>query len=671
MALQEVVAMVRRGTWRTPGWRLVLGMLCWLAALAAFSGDVLAWGVGQSLAGLGLALALTALYLVPGLAVLCLTRGLAGMAWAERASLAFAVGIACPPLLLEVAYLLGLPWNRAATIGYVLLAALVLVMWARSRTWQAGLCRPAPVDALLGGVVLVAALVRLYVVRDLPVGLWGDSYQHTMMTQLLVDKRGLFTSWQPYAPLTTFTYHYGFHANAAFLHWLTGLPVRRSVVIVGQVFNVAALTGVYLLAARLTGKRWAGVWAAALIGFYNTQPAYYVNWGRYTQLTGQVLLPAVILAWITLLEQDRFDMRGSLLAALLTAGLMLTHYIVTIFGVVLVGSYLLLRLARVEHGSQFWRRVGRIAPALALALLLALPWLLNTLDGYLVRNTAGFVQQRVDPSRIENAARLRALPPFFIKGPLLALAALGALLAWRRRSWQALVPGVWTLGLLLLMTPQVVGLPGAGVIDWFAVYIALYLTLGPLAGYALALLQHRLAQGWPHATLALATLMLIALSVWGVRWQRQIVDAQYQLVTPADMAAMEWIRANTPPDALFHVNMFPAYGGTLFAGSDAGWWIPLLTGRASTLPPLTYGSERGETPDYYRQVNDFGYALREHRLPSEEAIRLLRERGVQYIYSGAHRGQDDPIDVAALRAHPAFEVVYEREGVVIVRLRGE
>ena len=114
--------------------------------------------------------------------------------------------------------------------------------------------------------------------------------------------------------------------------------------------------------------------------------------------------------------------------------------------------------------------------------------------------------------------------------------------------------------------------------------------------------------------------------------------------------------------------MFPAYGGTLVVGSDGGWWIPLLAGRRTTLPPVTYGSERSAVPGYAERINGFAAALREHPLPGEEGLRLIREAGITHIYSGANHGQDDRIDVEALRAHPAFRVVYDRDGVVIFAL---
>lgn len=666
---------LRDPVWRVERWLpLVVGLL-WVALLAAFVGDAFRWGLSQLWQGPGLLLSIGALYLVPGLLVQRHVRITHARAWPQRIAVALGVGVALPPLLLLLADLIRLPWNRRTTIIYVLLAAIALLAPRRRQrgswrdAWRWSAVRPTTHGLLFSGLIAVALLVRLYVVRDLPVGQWGDSYQHTMMAQLLVDNAGLFTSWQPYAPLASFTYHFGFHANVAFFHWLTGVPVTHSVLIIGQMLNVAALTGAYALTTRLMGSRIAGLWALTLTGFYNTLPAFYVNWGRYTQLTGQVILPILLLAWIVLLEAPRRDWRRIAVAALLTASLMLTHYIVTIFAALLVGAYLLALLLRATSRAAALTLLSRAAIAAAIALILALPWLINTLDGNLKRNVAGFVSQQVGAERIASEAQLPALPPLFLKGPLLLLAGCGLLLALRRRAWRAALPAAWALLMLFVVMPHVVGLPGSGVVNAFTASIALYVPLIPLAAYPLGL-GHALIATWrPRVARSLTMAALIVVCVWGARWQQHLIDPYFQLFTPADDAAMRWIREHTPPQAVFHVNMFPAYGGSLFAGSDGGWWIPLLTGRASTLPPLTYGSERGEPPDLYRQVNELGYALREHPLPSDEGIRLLRARGVTHVYVGAHVGQDAPIDAAALRHHPAFRLVYERDGVIIFALQ--
>jgi len=145
------------------------------------------------------------------------------------------------------------------------------------------------------------------------------------------------------------------------------------------------------------------------------------------------------------------------------------------------------------------------------------------------------------------------------------------------------------------------------------------------------------------------------------------------------MDAMQWIRENTPADARFVVNSFPAYAGTLAAGTDAGWWIPLLAQRATTLPPLNYGGEQGEQANYHTNVNALIKKLRGRSLTDTTPLRVdlsrpvalktLDANAIDYVYIGAHAypGPDyaDWIDTATLRASPFFKLVYARDGVEI------
>ncbi len=658
--------------WRLERWLPLAAALVWLVLLAFFGGaDMLAWGLRSAPQGALLLLSSALLYVVPGLAVLRYTWPELDASWPEKLAVATGIGIALPPLLLQLAYLVGLPWNTWTTIGYVIAPFVVLAPPALPRirrSWRALHLHVSGHGLLLLGLLSLALLVRLYIVRDLPVGLWGDSYQHTMMAQLLVDNGGLFSSWAPYAPLVTFTYHYGFHANVAFFHWLTGVPVTQSLLIVGQIVNVVALTSAYVLTTRLTGNPWAGLWAVALAGFYNTQPVYYVNWGRYTQLTGQVILPIVLLTWMAALEAKLMSWPRMSLAAMITACLMLTHYIVTLFAALFLAAYVLVLLIRAADRSTVLRIIGRAALTGTVALVLAAPWLLNTLRGHLRRNVAGFVTQSVGAERIAEQANLVAITPQFLKGPLVLLAFAGLCIALRRRDWRTALLAVWSQLLILIVIPHVFGLPGSGVVNWFAAYIALYLTVVPLAAYALATGAALVWRWRPFVANVAVVVLLVGVSLWGVRWQQRLIDPQFQLFTQADAKAMQWIRGFTPANARFLVNMFPAFGNSLFAGSDGGWWIPLLTQRQTTLPPLTYGSEQGVSPDYAERVNQLGFALRELTLASDEAVELLREHGITHVYVGAQSTQPDRIDAAALRQHPSFQVVYEQDGVTIFAL---
>lgn len=74
-----------------------------------------------------------------------------------------------------------------------------------------------------------------------------------MIAQLMVEHRGLFRSWEPYAALQTFTYHFGFHAHVAAITWMTGIATPRAVVLTGQIANIAAV-----LASIPWPRAWGG-----------------------------------------------------------------------------------------------------------------------------------------------------------------------------------------------------------------------------------------------------------------------------------------------------------------------------------------------------------------------------------------------------------------------------
>jgi asparagine N-glycosylation enzyme membrane subunit Stt3 len=229
-----------------------------------------------------------------------------------------------------------------------------------------------------------------------------------------------------------------------------------------------------------------------------------------------------------------------------------------------------------------------------------------------------------------------------------------------------------------------VGLPGAGAIDTLTGLGTLYLPAALLSGYTLALAQQlgagllaRLNAPGVGAALVGALLLLVIAANTGR--QTQVVTGDTALVVDADMAAMQWIREHTPADARFVINSFPAYGGTLAAGTDAGWWIPLLAHRATTLPPLNYGSEQGERPRYHQDVNALVKKLRGRDLTDSTPLRIdlsrpvalktLDSNAIDYVYIGAHsypgRDSADWFDPDKLRASPFFRLVYDQDGVEI------
>jgi hypothetical protein len=640
----------------------------------------------------------------------------------EKMALALGLGAGLPALLVELTSLVGVPLSPLLAWLYIGCGmAFFICRFVRSNPFASK--KNHQVNAgeqlkqMLHGtgiwlilLILLALGSRFYAIRALPVGLLGDSYHHTMMAQLLVENGGLFTSWQPYADLGTFTYHFGFHANVAMLTWLTGLETPRTVLFVGQFMSVWSVPLAYVFTSRWVklchtqahdrSAEMCGLLAATFTGFYNLHPAYVVNMGRYTQLTGQNVMVAALVLWAMILHAMalhamvlRFgkhasspkdtQLRGVALTAIVTACLFQTHYIVTIFTALFIATLLILLMVRAPNWQTQVRLVGVAVSIASLAIALALPWLLNTLNGFLVRNMGGLVSQ-TDADEVKNVinatATLAPILPHYIKPPLFWLAILGGLFALRRQAWWLGMLVLWSGLLVILVVPQVLFLPGAGIIDALTAYSPLYITVIPLAAYALVCLIHLVPQALlPKLRVAISVLCFM-FALWGFNWQKDIVEYDRQIFTQADWQAMHWISQNTPAKALFFVNGFPAYGGSLIAGTDGGWWIPLMTRRRSTLPPMTYGSERGlNGEDLYGRVNPFYQNLRRRKLTDlssvnvdltrSDALDLLRNAGVTHIYKGAKSFPPPPhvdsINFDVMRNNPAFKLIYAIGGVEI------
>jgi hypothetical protein len=656
---------------------LIGGFLFIVALLIGAPGLLSGWLPGALFGSVPLIGAALALYSLPGLALLR-WFGPSDLPLAERAGLALSLSPAVPPLLLLFSAPVGVHWGALPAWGVLALCAL-LAVWPRAgRPWVR---RPAlalsPHNGALLAITLAALLTRLYTARDLVAGQFGDSYHHTMIAQLFVDHGGLFRSWLPYAPLDTFTYHFGFHGMAAWLHWLSGVPVTQSVVLTGQIMSALAAPLLYVFTLHLFGSQRAALGAAFAVGLLSLFPAYYVNWGRYTQLAGQMVLPAACVAWMLLLDRAvTLDVRPQalvrplVLAIIATAGTALNHYrigaFVALFVLVYAG-YLL--IVRVRSPLALVRLSSCGALAGLGAVLLTLPWLLRIREGALLRLAGYYLSTSTDISNGYSAPDMaRALANGM---GLLALLGLVALLL--ARNWRALILVAWAGSAWLAANPHLLGLNGSGLLSNFAVVVAAYLVLAPLAGAGIAALFTWIAR-MPQTRPALAATLPIALAAlfltMGVWIQARIVDPSFGLYTAADEQAAAWIRAETPPDATFFVNSFPAFGATVYAGSDGGWWLALMAGRRTNLEPMALGFEAAATTGYYQTVLERNRAVLAHPVDSAEAAAALRAWGYSYLYDGpAANPPGEYLDPARLNASPLYEQVYSRDGVTIWRVR--
>lgn len=600
--------------------------------------------------------------------------------WFGWLSLSAGLSLASFPLLLLWARVLGNIRIGPYILWAILGLCVLLIAWrlGRRRADILHALRRAPrgfsllLALLAGGVISL----RLWTIRGLTIPLWGDSYQHTMIAQLIVDNGGLFDSWLPYVPLKSFTYHYGFHATVAFFHWLTGTEMPRAVLIVGQLLNGLAAFTIYPLAVRLTQNRWAGLIAVLTGAILSPMPGFYVNWGRYTQLAGQVILP--IALWFTweIADYPGLDWRRLGLALIAVAGLALTHYRAMLFYVaILPGWWLVCSIFDKEKRPNWLSSLGRIALLAALALFAISPWVINTLFSRLAQQQMTIATKGSNYNFIRNDYNRFYDIRNFMPTMMLAATGVGFFFSLVRKRTLALLIGLWVGSLLLLANPHVLRLPGTGIVNNFAVLISLYIPASVVIGYGAVSVARYGRRYWKPLPWAMGLLVLGA-SLWAARFHVRMVDSAFMMVTPSDERAMAWIRDNTPPDAKFLVNGFFAYGGSSVVGADAGWWIPLLAGRENTMPPLTVVSETPFSPEYPHQVRDLVAQIQATDLSTRDGVALLKQNGITHIYIGQGEGRvgnpgDPLLSAQLLLSAPYYEPVYHEDRVWILEVHPE
>ena len=346
---------------------------------------------------------------------------------------------------------------------------LRLRLWAelrRRETW------------LLATIALLSLAMRLLNVRALVAPNWVDALHHAEITQLIIARGGIPVDGGPYVELPGFYYHFGFHAVAAALAQMAGIPAYRAVLIVGQALLALAPVACYALAHELTGRRLPALAAALVVGCWSYMPAYYASWGRYPQMAGLLLLPGAMLAIWRLASAPQVGWRDRLLAALLVAGLLLTHYRVS----ALLLPWMVLALARL-----LWRprrgNVQAVAWAAAMALLLAAPWLWRLLEQFAPQFAGQYGSLVAGPGEADawpTSLLTHRWTPYLLGGALVGLAWAAV-----RRCWPIVTFGLWAGLCTLIPNLHWIGLPDLWLVNNTTVAISFWLPAAVLSGYLL------------------------------------------------------------------------------------------------------------------------------------------------------------------------------------------
>ncbi len=610
------------------------------------------------------------LYVLPGFALLsCCVRD-KRLTFLETIGLSAGISVSVYPLLYLWTDVIGLQagvWIAWLPGVYGILYALWKVRSVRAAPEATTAPRSRGRLVLIGLptlLIAILAVTRLYPVHDMVAPAWGDSVHHTMIIQLFLDHRGLFQSWAPYAPIASFTYHFGFHANIAAWATVTGQSIPQAVIYGGQALNILAVLAIYPLASRLGGRQMAGIAAVIVAGFISLQPGMYVNWGRYTQLTALIILPV----WLWMLtvwwhESKRPSRRLLIVIAALSAGLALSHYRVAIIALLAGVAWGLWALWLFRDDWREWlSRTAWLLVSGSVAALLILPWALVISSSKLSEVTHVITDRSRDASGMWGELYVwRTLSDYY--APLLLVAALIALALalWKRRQLGVPV-AIWLAVSFVAASPFLLHIPGTGIVTNFLLVVGLYIPIALLTGWLAAELW-RMARTLKYVNYVFIALLTTIVAL-GIVQQIQIVDPIYQLVTDDDESALSWIQENVDEDAQFLVNTFLAFNNRIAAGTDAGWWLPYYTRRSSNLPPMLYSVERLSVEDNREKVRQIVIDVNESAGDPLSLRSTLCEYSISHIYLGDRQGLvgvgvTPLIEPAWLQDNPDFDLLFE------------
>jgi len=649
---------------------------------------------------LRLALTLAAMLTLPGWAILALGDSWRHWARLQRWCVAVGISIAIYPVLFYGLRAV-LPFAALGpyTIGTLLALCAGVVLLRMRRDWRDQLA----FDRLEWSAIAIFGMTlftRYWIIRDHPYPAWSDSLHHTLLTLLTATRGQLPTNLEPYAPVPLDMYHLGLYALSACTQWLAQVQAHTALLWTAQALNALCCLGVYLVLDRKVG-RFAGVAGAAVAGLLCHQPAYYVNWGRFTQVSAQsILLIAWVITWEAIAMWRRFpspDAAQSLiagqnpkrkpstiradpspdlaqrlvctfLAGLLTGAVFLLHFRVA-------GFYL--PLLAISLGWEFWHawrehKIGRVLAGTILigacALVLILPALWPSLRVY----AAGSMRQARIPSgeaapahKDYYAFHWSLVPDLAAHDWLLCLAVLSAVLGVLRRNKIVLAAILWLLLLALEGNAYLLKLPLIGFTDVGSMLILGYLPISLIIGGASHELPSMIRREHRQQAVAVFAAMLLVLAFLFIPARVSAIDPARYFVTETDVGAMSWIKANTPPDATFAIN-------TMFwlpraaNGTDAGYWIPYFTGRSTTASSMMYTLASGEYENRIFRMSVAAMCLARDNAELEN----LRKLGVDFIYIG-RRGNfaGNKLDPGRLRQAPGVTAVYQHDGVFIFAIK--
>ncbi len=519
---------------------------------------------------------------------------------------------------------------------------------------------------LLAVIVLFGAIASV-----LPVPLDTDAQGFGYLA-LLLREGGDYTTLAPWHPQIEYLYSPAYFGAIAHLGTRFDFAIHELMLLASAATAALFVWAAYDFGCEIEGPRTGrGFMLAALLG---TGMFTAFMDSHYTALLALTFALGFLTFALRFLESQHW--LDALFAALCLAGVPLSQPDTTIALIIgYVPWLVVVWLAKPRPSFAGWLVVAGVIPLLALVIVG--PWLLSIEE---------LLGSDIESPFEVDSAHWRTL--VLMHGGVIALFSLvGALVGLRRRKPAHLLALVWLVGIVEFSTLGLLEEMFPAVMDPLLKYdypfsLAWHGPIIPytiLGGVGLAWLAQRLrldrivaAMAYPAAVIALAGIVvgvgyfdtLLALSK---DTPASIFGA---FSSQADVAAMAWLRENTPQDV--RVLNHP--------GPHEGDWVPVISERDTIyfrMQPFFRGDESVKA-----EQDAFRAFWRDPANPDHAA--LLLEAGVRYVivpqvFANPGAFEDmlrwrDPLDEAAAYAAaevseaPYLTLVYDRDGAQIYAL---
>ena len=617
--------------------------------------------------------------ILPGWAFLAITQIWRRYNAIQRWFLAISISIAFYPIFF---YLLrwGFP---SLTIGYYKLSLLLLVfasviVWKLRKEWKEQF-NLGKWGGVILGVLGATLFTRLWLAHLYPYPAWTDSLHHTLLTNLVATNGYLPTTLLPYAPTSLDQYHLGLYALTGPLQMLAGIPAHTALLWMAQVLNGLCGIGVFLFLDKKV-SRLAGLVGMVVVGLLNFQPAWYFNWGRFTQVSSQaILLPAALLTWeaIGLWRKEWPELKSkiliiSFLAAALNAGVFLLHFRVAGYAIPLLAIIAIYEfLLAIKSKNRLLQTITGILLIVIISLLLISPVLFPALEKYVDKTVVENIELNSSNGKENNlddayfgGFNWETVWILGVKKWLVYLAAIGGVLGlWHKQRSFSILTIVWIGVLTLEGFAYLLGIPLLAFTNMTGMMIMLYLPIGLLVG----ILAHEIFNFYDvkiqNNIESILLWILLFIGFVASFYRTEGVERYRHFMTKQDQSAMEWIKGNTPEDAIFAIHTYYWLANSPH-GSEAGYWIPYFAERQTTAGTMISGLG----PGYESILQQSGAVMALYEADSASVAQLC-ELGVTYLYDGAKPAFDGKaFDLEGLTKLSGVELLYKDGDVSILRI---